>query len=251
MNIQNNQPLSIYPRQDLFLTNQDVERILKRYIQANTIPEYSQDERAEYKSIADAAKYELSHKPYPFNAVAGNNEKLVVLGPADRFEPYKTANKGKPEDPKYLLVEDSAGERSIRIATQLRDIFTDNFLIPRPKEPKSKRRISTKFDKELRKLQDRKPLEDMSRIEILMEIQQRIVDDFVIAREEIKNRNIYEYVGERACDPLDPMNEVYRILIEKLKAKIIDIPKIRNQKCYRVKCLNKDKTLISDKSGLK
>lgn len=215
MNIQNNQPHSIFPRQDSFFSEQDVERILKRYIQANTIPEYSEEEREEYKKIVDAAKVKLSHRPYPFEAFAGDDEKLVVLGPVDRFEPYKTANKGKPEDPEYLLAGDSEGNRSIRIATQLRDLITGCYLISRPKIPKSKKRISTKFDRELRKHQGRKPLEDMSQIEILMEVQQHIVNDFLIAREEVKNRDIYEYVLERACDPLDSMNEVYRILIEK------------------------------------
>jgi hypothetical protein len=240
MNIQNNQPFSIFPPQGSLFSKQDVGRILKRYIQANTIPQYSEEERAEYKKIADAAKYKLSHRSYPFEAFAGGDEKLVVLGPVDRFEPYKTANKGRPEDPKYLLVKDSEGEKSIRIATQLRDVVTGGYLIPRPKEPKSKKRISTKFDRELRKLQGRKPLENMSRIEILMEIRQRIIDDFLIAKEEVKNRDIYEYVLDRACDPLDLMNEVYRILLEK-----------RNQKCCRTKHLNKDKILISDSSGLR
>jgi hypothetical protein len=231
MKIQNNQPLNIFPWQDSFFSKQDVERILKRYILANTIPEYSQEEKSEYKKITDAAKYELSHRSYPFEAVAGEDERLMVLGPVDRFEPYKTANKGKPEDPKYLLVEDSEGERSIRIATQLKYVVTDDYLMPRPKEPKSKRRISTNFDRILRKHQGRKPLEDMSKIEIFLEVRQRIVDDFVIVREEVKNRDIYEYVWERACDPLDPLNEVYRILLEK-----------KSENCCYEKYLNKVKT---------
>lgn len=232
--------IQIYKQQNLTFTHQDTERILKRYIHAHTFPEYSQEERAEYQRIEDIAKHQLLRRSYPFKALAGNAEPLIVLGPVDRFEPYKTACKGQPEDPKWLMVEDVKREKSIRSATQLRDALTDSYLIPRPKEPKSKRRISGGFDKVLRKAQGRKPMEDMSRMEIVMEVREAIINDFLVSKKQLKNRDIDGYIIERSCDPLDPLNEVFKILAEK-----------RNRTCSHTKYLSKDKPLISDRSSLK
>lgn len=232
--------IKIANQQNLLITDQVTERILNRYIHAHTIPEYSEEERAEHKEIEDMAKLQLSRRSYPFEAVASDDEKLIVLGPADRFEPYKTANKGQPENSKWLMVKDVNGEKSIRCATQLRDLVTGEYLIPRPKEPTSQRRISGGFDKVLRKAQGRKLLEDMTRVEILMELRQYIINDLIVSIKQLKNRNIDEYIIERSCDPLDPLNEFYKIVAEQ-----------RKRTCCHAKCLSKDKPLISERSGLK
>lgn len=232
--------MQIYKQHNLLFTHQDTERIIKRYIRAHTIPEYSAEERAEYKRIEDTAKSQLSRRSYPFKASAGDNETLIVLGPADRFEPYKTANKGQPEDPKWLMVKDVNGEKSIRCATQLSDLVTGDYLIPRPKEPKSQRRISGGFDKVLRKAQGKKLFEDMTRVEILMEVRQFIINDLIVSMKQLKNRNIDEYIIERSCDPLDPLNEFYKIVAEQ-----------RKRTCCHAKYLSKDRPLISERSGLK
>jgi len=196
----------------------NIERILTRYLQVYIIPKYSEEEKAEYKKITDSAKNELSRRPYPFEAIAGDDERLTILGPVDRFEPYKTANRDRPEDPKQLLTEDSQGRRSIRMATQLRNPDTRKYLVPRIQKAKSKKRITPKSIQWLRELQGRKLLEEMSRGEILTEVKQNIINDFKISSEEIKNRNPIDYFLDRALDPLDPMNIVYRLILEMLGA---------------------------------
>jgi len=219
------QALSLFAKKDILLTNQDVERILTKYVHAHTIPEYSKEEKAAYKAIFDAAKNELSQRPYPFEASAYGGEKLIVLGPVDRFEPYKTANKGKSEDSSQLLVVDTQGRRTIRMAGQLKDPDTQRFLIPRIKKANSNRRISTQFERFFRARQGRKVLEDMSGNEIFTEVKQRIFDDFKIASKEIGNKDVYAYILDRSSEFLDPMSEVYKVILEKYTARIKGFPK--------------------------
>jgi len=212
-----------------------VERILTKYIHVHTVPEYSQAEKAEYKKILDSAKDALSKRMYPFEAIAGGDEKLIILGPGDRFEPYKTANKEKPEDAKWLLTEDFHGRRTIRTASQLKNPDTKEYLIPRRKKPKSSRRISVKFEKFLRIQQGKKLLEEMSTSEILTEVKHYIIRDFKVASKEIKNKNVYTYILDRSCELFDPMSEVYKVILEKYKTRINGSQNLK--KCQKIEIL--------------
>ncbi len=227
--------LSLFTQKDILLTNHDVERILTKYIHVHTIPEYSQEEKAEYKGIFDSAKNKLSKRMYPFEAIAGGDEKLIILGPVDRFEPYKTANKEKPEAPEWLLTEDFNGRRTIRTASQLRNPDTKKYLIPRRKKPKSTKRISTTFEKFLRIRQGKKLLEEMSTNEILTEVKQYIMRDFKTASKEIKNKNVYTYILDRSCELFDPMSEVYKVILEKYKTRINGPQNLK--KCQKIEIL--------------
>lgn len=245
-----NKDLMLIPDISLLIYSKsaNIERILTRYLQVYTIPKYSEEEKAEYKKIADTAKNELSIRPYPFKAIAGDDERLIVLGPVDRFEPYKTANNERPEDPSQLLTEDSQGRRSIRMATQLRDPDTKKYLVPRIQKAISKKRITPKSVQWLRELQGMKLLEEMSRDEILTEVKQNIINDFKISSEEIKNRNSVDYLLDRALDPLDPMNVVYRLILEMLGA-VTDKKTNAIQLSPRLKAIFHSKTpYINDKS---
>ncbi len=86
---------------------------------------------------------------------------------------------------------------------------------------KSGQRVTDNFRRLLRRQMGLK--EDymqLSREEKIAEGRKRILKDFKVAQEEIKNRNPVDYLLDRALDPLDPMNVVYKIIFEILGAKI-------------------------------
>ncbi len=86
---------------------------------------------------------------------------------------------------------------------------------------KSGQRVTQDFRKSLRKFMGLK--EDytkLSREEKIAEIRKRITDDFKIAREEIRKQNPVDYLLDRALDPLDPMNVVYKFILNALGAEI-------------------------------
>jgi hypothetical protein len=60
----------------------------------------------------------------------------------------------------------------------------------------------------------------LSREEKIAEARERIQNDFKVAREEIKKQNPVDYLLDRALDPLDPMNVVYKIILKTLGAEI-------------------------------
>ena len=60
----------------------------------------------------------------------------------------------------------------------------------------------------------------LSRAEKIAEARERIRNDFKAAREEIKKQNPVDYLLDRALDPLDPMNVVYKIILKTLGAEI-------------------------------
>ncbi len=86
---------------------------------------------------------------------------------------------------------------------------------------KSGQRVTDSFRKLLRRQMGLK--EDytkLSREEKIDEARRRIRNDFKVAREEIKKQNPVDYLLDRAADPLDPMNVVYRIILKIMGAEI-------------------------------
>ncbi len=86
---------------------------------------------------------------------------------------------------------------------------------------KSGKRVTDQFRRLLRKQMGLKEdYTQLSREEKIIEARKRILNDFEIAREEIKNHNPVDYLLDRALDPLDTMNVVYRIILKTMGAKI-------------------------------
>ena len=56
--------------------------------------------------------------------------------------------------------------------------------------------------------------------EKMAEAVNKIRRDFKVAREEIKYRNPVDYLLDRALDPLDPMNAVYKVILTKMGAQV-------------------------------
>jgi hypothetical protein len=86
---------------------------------------------------------------------------------------------------------------------------------------KSGQRVTDSFRQSLRELQGLKG--DYTKLTIkekMAEAANRILRDFKVAREEIKSRNPVDYLLDRALDPLDPMNVVYKLILRNLGAKI-------------------------------
>ena len=84
---------------------------------------------------------------------------------------------------------------------------------------RSGQRITDSFRRLLRRQMGLK--EDyttMTREEKIAEAKDRIREDFDVARQEIKRQNPVDYLLDRALDPLDPMNVVYRIILQSMGA---------------------------------
>ncbi|MBI5614239.1 hypothetical protein HY947_04910 [Candidatus Gottesmanbacteria bacterium] len=86
---------------------------------------------------------------------------------------------------------------------------------------KSGERVTDGFRKLLRQQMGLKAdYLQLSREEKIVEARERIRSDFKVAREEIKKQNPVDYLLDRALDPLDPMNVVYKIILKTLGAEI-------------------------------
>jgi len=86
---------------------------------------------------------------------------------------------------------------------------------------KSGQRITDGFRKLLRQqLGLKADYMKLTRKEKIAEARERIRNDFKVAGEEIKTRNPVDYLLDRALDPLDPMNIVYKIILKTLGAEI-------------------------------
>lgn len=86
---------------------------------------------------------------------------------------------------------------------------------------RSGQRVTDSFRKSLREIQGLKG--DYTQLTIhekWAEAATRILNDFKVAKEEIKSRNPVDYLLDRALDPLDPMNVVYKLILRNLGAKI-------------------------------
>ena len=62
--------------------------------------------------------------------------------------------------------------------------------------------------------------EEMTPAEQKQEISDYLKRDFDAAQQEVKTRNPAEYLLDRALDPLDPMSEVYKVILKKAGATI-------------------------------
>ena len=112
-----------------------------------------------------------------------------------------------------------------KVATMSSEEITDKILERFEKEEtvlnKSGQRVMDSFRKLLRRQMGLK--EDytkLSREEKLAEVRRRMRDEFKIARKEIKRQNPVDYLLDRALDPLDPMNIVYKLILKTLGAEI-------------------------------
>ena len=86
---------------------------------------------------------------------------------------------------------------------------------------KSGQRVTDGFRKLLRQQMGLKAdYMQLSSAEKIAEARERIRNDFKAAREEIKKQNPVDYLLDRALDPLDPMNVVYKIILKTLGAEI-------------------------------
>ncbi len=86
---------------------------------------------------------------------------------------------------------------------------------------KSGQRVTDGFRKLLRgQMGLKEDYMKLSREEKIVEARRRIWNDFKVAREEIKKQNPVDYLLDRATDPLDPMNVVYRIILKTMGAEI-------------------------------
>ena len=110
-------------------------------------PKYYEDltkvEKAKYIQATKKATVAIAKRKFPFKATS-MGKTVTVLGPADRFEPYKSALKGKAEDPTQLMTT-SKGKKSIRMASQLTDTATGELLIPKHPPFKEKRGFEKVF----------------------------------------------------------------------------------------------------------
>jgi N12 class adenine-specific DNA methylase len=62
--------------------------------------------------------------------------------------------------------------------------------------------------------------EDMTPAERKQELSEYILMDFETAQNEVESQNPSSYLLDRALDPLDPLNEVYKVILTKLGATI-------------------------------
>jgi N12 class adenine-specific DNA methylase len=74
----------------------------------------------------------------------------------------------------------------------------------------------------MREASGQKLWEDMSFDEKTKEFYQYMQEDFSIAHKESKDRNPVDYLLDRALDPLDPMSEVYKVILRNAGAEIAD-----------------------------
>lgn len=86
-------------------------KTLIQYIKENISKE-------EWKEIIKKAKEKLEQIKFPIKADF-HGEEVIVLGPADDFEPYKSVSKGK-RDFTQLMVQIKDGEKVIMMANQLK-----------------------------------------------------------------------------------------------------------------------------------
>ena len=135
-----------------------------------------------------------------------------------------------------------------KVAMMSSEEITDKILERFEKEEtvlsKSGQRVMDSFRKLLRRQMGLK--EDytkLSRKEKIAEARKRIWDDFKIARKEIKRQNPVDYLLDRALDPLDPMNVVYRLILKTLGAEI-------DEKQNTIRLSPKLKSIFSNTPGL-
>jgi len=82
-------------------------------------------------------------------------------------------------------------------------------------------RVTCRFRQSLREMIGLNPdYTSLTRREKIEEARIRILRDFRVARIEIKSRDPIDYLLDRALDPLDPMNTVYKFILVELGAKV-------------------------------
>jgi N12 class adenine-specific DNA methylase len=74
----------------------------------------------------------------------------------------------------------------------------------------------------LRPIMGKKLWEEMKEEEKRQEISEYIYNDLQIASEEIKQNNPVDYLLNRATDPLDPMREIYLVVLKNAGVKVTD-----------------------------
>lgn len=88
---------------------------------------------------------------------------------------------------------------------------------------KNGERVMDSFRRLLRHQMGRKEdYTQLSTLEKIAEARERIMIDFKVASEEMKLRNPVEYLLDRALDPLDEMNVVYKEILKQAGASIND-----------------------------